>query len=329
MSEEQNIPEERQKDEAVSPKNEQLLPQANEKLQTEVQNQKPIDTNVASTDNLKPPTQSKDDALQSHPATPSTLKTKLLTPNMEVHHHGHVQEKKKWKEYLFQFLMLFLAVFCGFLAEYQLEHTIEHQREKQFIQSLVNDITVDTARIKIIIEERTKREQRLDSLTLLLNNDSSAFNTNKIYFYAVTAARSLAFRFFPNDGTMQQLKNSGAFRLIRNRPVADSIAKYDVSIRNILRQGEVEETLIHEYRTASTKIFNALIFDGMLDANNTVHLLSENPPLLPYQQSELATWNYRIYSMKALNKANRRDVRLLLQQSNNLLITLKKEYHLD
>ncbi len=27
---------------------------------------------------------------------------------MEVHHHGHVHEKKKWKEYLFQFLMLFL-----------------------------------------------------------------------------------------------------------------------------------------------------------------------------------------------------------------------------
>jgi hypothetical protein len=37
---------------------------------------------------------------------------------MEVHHHGHVHEKKKWKEYLFQFFMLFLAVFCGFLAEY-------------------------------------------------------------------------------------------------------------------------------------------------------------------------------------------------------------------
>jgi hypothetical protein len=28
--------------------------------------------------------------------------------DMEVHHHGHVHEKKKWKEYLFQFLMLFL-----------------------------------------------------------------------------------------------------------------------------------------------------------------------------------------------------------------------------
>ncbi|MFN2439395.1 MAG: hypothetical protein ABR503_09370 [Chitinophagaceae bacterium] len=35
---------------------------------------------------------------------------------MEVHHHGHVHDEKKWKEYIFQFLMLFLAVFCGFLG---------------------------------------------------------------------------------------------------------------------------------------------------------------------------------------------------------------------
>lgn len=248
---------------------------------------------------------------------------------MEVHHHGHVHEKKKWKEYLFQFLMLFLAVFCGFLAEYQLEHVIENNREKQFIQSLINDLSADTTRLKVIIEERTKREKRLDSLTLLLNDDSAALNSNKIYFYAVTAARSLAFRFFANDGTMQQLKNSGALRLIRNRLVADSIAKYDVSIRNVLRQGEVEETLIHEYRTASTKIFDALIFDRMLDANNSVQMLSENPPLLPFQKSDLSAWNYRIYSMKALNKANRRDTRLLLQQATNLLNTLIKEYKLQ
>ncbi len=43
-----------------------------------------------------------------------TTNPKPQTETMEVHHHGHVHEKKKWKEYLSQFLMLFLAVFCGF-----------------------------------------------------------------------------------------------------------------------------------------------------------------------------------------------------------------------
>ncbi len=71
---------------------------------------------------------------RNHPLLPETSHThseKTLEPieaqlsdiesqteTMEVHHHGHVHEKKKWKEYLFQFFMLFLAVFCGFLAEY-------------------------------------------------------------------------------------------------------------------------------------------------------------------------------------------------------------------
>ena len=158
---------------------------------------------------------------------------------MEAHHPHHPTHKKKWTEYLLEFFMLFLAVFLGFVTENIREHIVENDREKQFIQSLVNDINADTARIKIIINERTKREQRLDSLMFLMNNDSLAVNTNYIYFYAVTAARSLAFRFVPNDGTMQQLKNSGAFRLIRNRIVVDSIGKYDVSVRNILRHGRI------------------------------------------------------------------------------------------
>jgi hypothetical protein len=73
--------------------------------------------------------------------------TPNIQPNnesMEVHHHGHVHENKKWKEYFFQFLMLFLAVFCGFLAEYQLEHMMENNREKQFMASLVKDLESET-----------------------------------------------------------------------------------------------------------------------------------------------------------------------------------------
>ena len=67
---------------------------------------------------------------------------------MDIHHHGHVHETKKWKEYLFQFFMLFLAVFCGFLAEYQLEHMIEKDRERQFISSLVDDLKDDQSTLE-------------------------------------------------------------------------------------------------------------------------------------------------------------------------------------
>jgi len=83
---------------------------------------------------------------------------------MEVHHHGHVHETKKWKEYLFQFFMLFLAVFCGFLAEYQLEHMIEKDRERQFISSLVYDLKDDQATLEKQIDSQKRLIDKLDSL---------------------------------------------------------------------------------------------------------------------------------------------------------------------
>jgi hypothetical protein len=248
---------------------------------------------------------------------------------MEVHHQAHTS-RKKWTHYFWEFLMLFLAVFCGFLAEYQLEHKIEKNRERQFINTLVNDIKADTARLNALIINRTARESRLDSLELLLNSSSPENYTKQIYFFAVTAARTNAIRFIPNDGTMQQLKNSGGMRLIRKHNVADSIAKYDVTTRFLSRQGELEETQIQSYRESAANIFDARIFDQMLDSNNNVsRLLTEDPKLLPFTQKELQHWNYRMYSMKGLNKGIRRDSRTFLQQATNLLNTLKQEYHLE
>jgi len=163
-----------------------------------------------------------------------------------------------------------------------------------------------------------------------MNNDSVKEFTKQIYFYAVSIARTLPYRFVPNDGTIQQLKNSGAFRLIRKRIVVDSISKYDVNVRNLLGQWIVEEGLIGHYRDAATKMFDALVFDPMLDENvNVIGPPEGNPSMQPYTKRELYEWNYRVYGIKAINKASRRDFKSLLQQANNLLAILKEEYHLE
>ena len=248
---------------------------------------------------------------------------------MEVHSHSHT-ERKKWTHYLWEFLMLFLAVTLGFFVENQREHFVEHQREKQFVQSLFNDIKADTVNLDRIINARTKKEHALDSLSYLMNNDSVKEFTKQIYFYAVSIARTLPYRFVANDGTIQQLKNSGAFRLIRKRSVVDSISKYDVSVRNQLGQQAVEENLIDHYRGAATKIFDALVFNPILDENaGVIGLPAGKPALQPYSKRELYEWNYRLYGIKAINMANRRDLRSLLQQAKNLLVILKDEYHLE
>ncbi len=247
---------------------------------------------------------------------------------MEVHHHSHTA-RKKWTHYFWEFIMLFLAVFCGFLAEYQLEHKIENDREKQFINSLVNDVTAEISILKNLFENRNLRERRMDSLSKMMNDQFPENYTNDSYFFAAIIARSGPIRFVPNDGTIQQLKNSGGLRLIKNRKIADSIANYDIGIRNLIRQGDLEEDLIHEYRTAATKIFNGLIFEKMNDTNNIVRRLSaERPALLPFSQAELDLWNYRMYVMRAINRSNRKDTRELLDRAIRLQMLLKKEYKL-
>jgi len=248
---------------------------------------------------------------------------------MEVHRHTHTPGKK-WTHYLWEFLMLFLAVTLGFLVENQREHYVEHQRENQFVRSLFNDVKTDTANIAKITNARNAKEAMLDSLSLLMNSSDPGGLTRLIYPYAILAGRTLPYRFVPNDGTMQQLKNSGALRLIRNRKVVDSIAKYDINVRNMLGQYAVEENQIEHYRTAAAKIFDALVFNSMIGEDASITRLPENnPPLQSYNKRELYEWNYRIYGLNAINKANRRDLRLLFKQANDLLELLKNEYHLE
>jgi len=246
---------------------------------------------------------------------------------MEVHPHTHT-ERKKWTHYFWEFLMLFLAVFCGFLAEYTLEHKIEKDRERQFINSFVNDLNADISQLTSVIERRDEKVQRLDSLVILINSPNFASYGSSIYFNAIHSARLVDIMFTANDGTLLQLKNSGGLRLIRNRTVVDSIAHYDVSVRNLEKLGEQEMQVGEEYRTIAKRIFNSLVFDKMMDGNNISHRLADNPALLAFNKQDLAELNFSVYSIKVVVKGMRRDSRKLLQQATNLLATINKEYHL-
>jgi hypothetical protein len=290
---------------------------------------KPATDDVAANEqNILPADTPPPASLENQPPPPEITPPQTQPP-MEVHHHAHTP-RKKWNHYLWEFIMLFLAVFCGFLAENFREHQVEHQREKQFIRSLYNDIKADTANLDRIIIARTLKGKALDSLSYLMNTTSPESFSREIYFFAAPIARTLPYRFVPNDGTLQQLKNSGGLRLIRKSEVVDSIAKYDVNVRNMVGQGAVEESIIESYRTAATRMFDALVFEQMQDKNLNIFRLPEGKyPLQPYNKRELFEWNYRVYGLKAINKANRRDERSLLRQSINLLNTLEKAYHLQ
>src|SRR5688572_3973923 len=141
-----------------------------------------------------------DQQLTTHP--------KPQTEKMEVHHHGHVHEKKKWKEYLFQFLMLFLAVFCGFFAEYQLEHKIERDREKEFAKALYNELVADSTAASNKMTRRLEKEKDMEYLSSYFK-DSSLTNLPKDVYpaYTITLYLINSYAFEPKDGILNQLRN--------------------------------------------------------------------------------------------------------------------------
>lgn len=148
---------------------------------------------------------------------------------MDVHHHAPHGGKKNWKSYIWEFLMLFLAVFCGFLAEWRLEQMIENHREEEYIHSIVEDINADVKQTNKLMTDLSSRINMSDSLLLALSSDDIQKESNKAYkLWLVTIGFP---DFVQNDRTIQQLKSSGALRLIRNKAVSDKIMEYDQAVR--------------------------------------------------------------------------------------------------
>lgn len=179
---------------------------------------------------------------------------------MEVHAHTHTP-RKKWKHYFWEFLMLFLAVFCGFLAEYQLEHKIEKDREKQFIQTMVADLKSDTAQLAEIISYEYRREIMVDSMIDLFSRSDYKKFGSEIYYYARSLTRPRYF--FPNDRTLQQLKNSGSLRMIRKLSVSDSIMFYDHQLRSLMFIYEDERIIREAFREVTGSVFNGKVMYSM------------------------------------------------------------------
>ena len=143
---------------------------------------------------------------------------------MEVHHHSH--KPKNWKDYISEFFMLFFAVFAGFLAESYLEYRTERHKEHDYLVSLVADLKIDSADISqkaVNIENVFLAGNRL--VDLLYDDNWEALHADSIYLLSVKLYSTEILLQYA-DGTIDQLKNAGGFRLIKNNLIAEKIKDY-------------------------------------------------------------------------------------------------------
>jgi len=245
---------------------------------------------------------------------------------MEVHAHAHTP-RKKWTHYFWEFLMLFLAVFCGFLAENQREHMIEHKREKQYIRSLTQDIEKDIAHVTFLTSRYDMIQSHCDSV--LVNFNEFAKNEST----AAAESYSRIIYGFPDfsytDHTMQQLRNAGGLRLIRNKTAVDSIVVYDALAKDV----SVEETgIIHYYKTIDDLTNKMLSYRKMIESgsvNLTARTLGGKKNFwFNTDAGNMEELYNLLYKYRETIKGFVEALAGFKEKGDGLIVFLKKEYHL-
>jgi len=191
---------------------------------------------------------------------------------MEVHHHPHVK-KKNFKEYFLEFLMIFLAVTMGFFAEGLREHISDNEKRDQYIESLVQDLESDSARIENILQFDDAKITALSSMyqcydTVTNNLKATSCMGVLIKYSKVNRAFQL------NDRTLAQLANAGGFRLLEKQD-ADSILTYERFYR---MYHDFESTI---YQNAQDNVRNTLNELADFKVIAPLQIVTPNQVLIP------------------------------------------------
>jgi len=244
---------------------------------------------------------------------------------MEVHAHSHTA-RKKWTHYLWEFLMLFFAVFCGFLAEYQLEHVIEHQREQKYAESLIQDLETDTVHLEAYINLRKEKRIMMDSLMLLLSTDKHKQFGNEAYFFARHVFSGPPF--ISTDGTMQQLKNAGNLRLIKNENIINNILAYDASVKELKEWDESDTRIRTTFREIGGSVFNANELYKAMDSNFKFVRPTSNPQLITDNPVAINNVAFQVQYISLSSLGNTQRGKALKEKAEKLIELLKHQYHL-
>ena len=225
--------------------------------------------------------------------------------------------------------MLFLAVFCGFLAEYQLEHTIERDREKLYIKSMIEDLVVDTTNLSDVIAEFDQLTLRMDTVLRMYPKLKKGYND--------TLQRNLSTvvgfpDFIYTDRTMQQLKNSGDMRLIKNKVAAQGIMNYDSKVRDIITIDQPSLQLVLE---KYIRFWNELIDLEAIENDKAILSISaieknDKNYLLKSDKASLGNLNNTVREFRFVAESIVKPKEIILNdEASQLILLLKKEYHLE
>ena len=260
---------------------------------------------------------------------------------MEVHHHGHVHHRSKWKDYLFQFLMLFIAVFCGFLAEYQLEHYIEKERAKELAKTLYEELKSDSINLQQVQDNRLEKEGHLRYVYSYIKDSNLSVLPREFYPHYVWSFFAVSYILFePKDGMLEQLKNSGSLRYFRDIELQKAIGDHSVALNNLRTRLERESTIMLSRNTDFVlKHLDFTWIDqvsdkGKLSVFNSLRQYEKSDRFIEASVKNLSsleketTCNLILFELQVFAGTRKNQIKAYVETQSQLMSILRKKYRL-
>jgi len=168
---------------------------------------------------------------------------------MEVHHHPQLAHKPKpWKEYFLEFLMIFLAVTMGFFAETIRDDISETGKAKELAKSLYHEVYADSVNMQSKIALRDEKDRQLNYFRKYVLDSSLTRLSDKFYpSFTWSFVLTTTIIFDPNDGILNQLRNSGTLRYFKSIELQNAISRMNVAISNVRNRNNQEYAFVEGF----------------------------------------------------------------------------------
>lgn len=228
--------------------------------------------------------------------------------------------------------MIFLAVTLGFFAESLREHINNNEKREQYVQSLVEDLESDTARMGDIIQFDEAKITGLNSMyqcydTVTNNLKATSCMGELIKFSKINRP------FLSNDRTVIQLANAGGYRLLAKED-ADSILAYERLYKEV---HDFEATIYQEAQDNVRNTLNELanfkvvsLLENVSSLNGTdIGSSTLNGPLLFTNDRVLLNkWFNQLQLYLRVTKAQNIELNNLRGKATSVIVFYKNKHHL-
>ena len=167
----------------------------------------------------------------------------------------------------------------------------------------------------------------MDSLLQLLSSGAHKEFGNEAYFFARHVFNGPPF--VSTDGTMQQLKNAGNLRLIKNENIISSILAYDAAVKELKEWDESDIRIRTTFREIGGTVFNADQLYKAIDADFKFVRPLNNPQLVTDNPATINSVAFQIQYLSLSCLGNTQRGEGLRIKAEKLIELLKNQYHLQ